>query len=272
MKYTFTTLLIIVFIVLCSIGFAQNKVAVLLSQDKSNSGFADIMREMLSTGISKSDYYTPITNALVDKVLKESNYTIVEVGDDDMISKLGKKVGADFVCVSMIQKVGSNFFITAKLVNAKTSAVGFQEYLRTEKGEEDLFDKVDELVKMISNVDLNSAQGVTAANDSLTIVEIDFLEYMIMPRDFDNEMNYTDAKHACSDLNAYGHDDWFLPTRDQLNGVFLNSEKIGGFNAGCYWSMSSVSPKAYMQNFSNGDQQSEQKEKELFVRCIRRNY
>ncbi|MDA3868336.1 MAG: hypothetical protein PF489_16505 [Salinivirgaceae bacterium] len=272
MKNTLVTFAVIVFMTINFTGFTQNKVAVLSPEDKSNSGFANVMREMLITGISKSDYYSPITKALVDKVLKENNNKIVEVGDEEMVSKLGKQVGADFICVSMVQKVDSNFFITTKLVNAETSSVVFQEYLRTEKGEEDLYDKVDELAKMLSNFNNNSSSYQNESNDNLIAVEIDFLKYMVMPKDFDNQMNYVIARDACSDLIAHGYDDWFLPTRDQLNGLYLNKEKLGGFGSDPYWSVSALDKEANAQNFDKGVQQDLPKSTVLNVRCIRMIY
>ncbi|PLX22812.1 MAG: hypothetical protein C0599_05570 [Salinivirgaceae bacterium] len=272
MKNTITTLTILVFLLIGSIGYAQKTVAVLSPNDKSNTGFGDVIREMLSTGIAKSEDLKPLGNALTDKALKESNYQIVEVGDDDKITKLGRKIGADMVCVSMIQKVGSNFFITAKLINTKTASVEFQEYLQTNKGEDDLFEKVDEIAKMLTKLEVNITANIQAASDDLKIVEIDFIKYMVMPKDFDNKMDYKTAKEACSDMIAYGYDDWFLPTKEQLNGLYLNREKLSGLRPEMYWSVTSVGGQANAQEIDSGDQQNVPKSSELNVRCIKAVY
>lgn len=272
MKNIFTILAVILFILLNSIGFAQKTVAVLSPDDKSNTGFGDVVREMLSTGISKSDYFKPLGKSLVDKALKDNDYQINDVGDDDKITKLGKVVGADMVCISMIQKVGANFFITVKLLNTETGSVEFQEYLRTRKGEDDLFDKVDEIAKMLTKMDIDISSKIQSANDDLKIIEIDFLKYMVMPKDFDNKMNYKTARESCSDMIAFGYDDWFLPTKDQLNGLYLNKENLNGFSSELYWSVSAMDKEANAQEFASGVQQDVPKSSELKVRCIKMVY
>ena len=66
------------------------------------------------------------------------------------------------------------------------------------------------------------------------------------------------AKKACTSLGP----GWRLPTKDELNVLFKNKDKIGGFNTGLYWSSSqskSVDENdkigdAYVQFFENGIQ------------------
>jgi hypothetical protein len=66
------------------------------------------------------------------------------------------------------------------------------------------------------------------------------------------------AKKTCTNLGA----GWRLPTKDELNVLYKNKEKIGGFNTGFYWSSSqskSVDPNdkigdAYVLFFENGIQ------------------
>lgn len=52
-------------------------------------------------------------------------------------------------------------------------------------------------------------------------------------------------------------DEWFLPSRDELNQIYINlySRGIGGFEANSYWSSSEVSDRnAFYQTFSSGNQ------------------
>ena len=59
--------------------------------------------------------------------------------------------------------------------------------------------------------------------------------------------NWDEALKACAALG----DGWRLPTRHELNMLFLNKEVIGGFAlAGFYWSSSESEKKwAYAKNF-----------------------
>ncbi len=49
------------------------------------------------------------------------------------------------------------------------------------------------------------------------------------------------AAKKCSDLVLGGFNDWYLPSKDELNKLYLNREAIGGFSTGNYWSSSEFS-------------------------------
>ena len=77
------------------------------------------------------------------------------------------------------------------------------------------------------------------------------------------------AAKVCADLTEGGYSDWYLPSKDELNKLYLNRTAIGGFS-GVYWSSSEVSStNAWYQNFSDGSQVSLGKFVSLFIRAIR---
>ena len=82
------------------------------------------------------------------------------------------------------------------------------------------------------------------------------------------------AAKLCYLHEAGGYDDWFLPSKDELNLMYVNlkSQGIGGLSAGYeYWSSSEIgSHLAWMQNFYNGDQYSNySRASTLWVRPVR---
>ena len=78
------------------------------------------------------------------------------------------------------------------------------------------------------------------------------------------------AAKYCADLTEGGYSDWYLPSKDELNKLYLNRTAIGGFSGGVYWSSSEVSrTNAWYQNFSDGGQVSLGKFVSLFIRAIR---
>ena len=78
------------------------------------------------------------------------------------------------------------------------------------------------------------------------------------------------AAKVCADLTEGGYSDWYLPSKDELNKLYLNRTAIGGFSGGVYWSSSEVSStNAWYQNFSDGGQVSLVKFVNLFIRAIR---
>jgi len=56
-----------------------------------------------------------------------------------------------------------------------------------------------------------------------------------------------------TDTGTGVYEDWFLPSKDELNKLYLNKDKIGGFVATYYWSSSEYDANnAWIHSFSNG--------------------
>ena len=64
------------------------------------------------------------------------------------------------------------------------------------------------------------------------------------------------AAQICYDLVLGGYDDWYLPSKDELNELYKNRLEIGGFDyTGVYWSSSeNDNYNAWNQRFSDGYQ------------------
>jgi hypothetical protein len=72
--------------------------------------------------------------------------------------------------------------------------------------------------------------------------------------DFPNDMNWDDAKEACHALGK----EWRLPTKTELNFLYKNKDKIGGFSDDFYWSSTEPSRGVvWQQYFYNGFQSLE---------------
>ena len=68
-------------------------------------------------------------------------------------------------------------------------------------------------------------------------------------------MGWHEAKTACADLFLNGFSNWRLPTKIELNMMYLQKYTIGGFANAYYWSSSEGgSANAWGQAFSNGAQ------------------
>ena len=70
-------------------------------------------------------------------------------------------------------------------------------------------------------------------------------------------------------VDGVTYDDWFLPSKDELNLLYLNNEAVGGFADGYYWS-STISEyyDAWTQNFYNGYQTDANYDTDM-VRAVR---
>jgi hypothetical protein len=79
------------------------------------------------------------------------------------------------------------------------------------------------------------------------------------------------AARICGDLVLNGYSDWYLPSKDELNKLYINRVAIGGFGNGSYWSSSEPNSyeNAWYQYFQDGNQYYGPKNNLIPVRAIR---
>ena len=87
----------------------------------------------------------------------------------------------------------------------------------------------------------------------------------VMTEDF-GEMNWHEAKKACADLG----DGWRLPTKNELDVLYENKDKIGGFANDYYWSSTEGDFNgAWLQDFGVGFHGNFVKYLYNYVRAVR---
>jgi len=82
------------------------------------------------------------------------------------------------------------------------------------------------------------------------------------------------AAKVCADysvtMDGIPYGDWYLPSRYELNLLYLQKDIVGGFEDAYYWSsIEDYTPSAYVQDFSNGNQGINAKNDLNYVRPIR---
>jgi hypothetical protein len=86
------------------------------------------------------------------------------------------------------------------------------------------------------------------------------------------------AARICGDLVLNSYNDWYLPSKDELNKLYLNKTAVGGFASIRYWSSTHGGGcgscpvgtyGAWNQIFSNGTQFNDQKSSSFYVRAVR---
>ncbi len=78
------------------------------------------------------------------------------------------------------------------------------------------------------------------------------------------------AAKLCYDLTLNGYSDWFLPSKNELNKLYINKTAIGGFATYYYWSSSENSSNlAWLQYFNNGRKFINVKYGTIKVRAVR---
>lgn len=80
------------------------------------------------------------------------------------------------------------------------------------------------------------------------------------------------AAAICVGLNSGGHTDWFLPSKSELDSMYVHLylKSIGGFAGTFYWSSTEYNASnAWFQYFDNGFQSYDSKSRQFFVRAAR---
>jgi uncharacterized protein (TIGR03437 family) len=78
------------------------------------------------------------------------------------------------------------------------------------------------------------------------------------------------AVKYCYDMVWAGYSDWYLPSKDELNKLYLNRDEITGLTDNYYWSSSEQSVnEVWIQSFITGVQSTYEKGGNLLVHPIR---
>ena len=84
------------------------------------------------------------------------------------------------------------------------------------------------------------------------------------------EGNWEEAKKLCKKYEEGGFSDWRLPTKDELNMMYLKESEIGGFASNFYWSSTEANyGNAWRQGFRSGVQDKISFNATFRVRAVR---
>jgi uncharacterized repeat protein (TIGR02543 family) len=85
-----------------------------------------------------------------------------------------------------------------------------------------------------------------------------------------NSQSTDRAALYCDDLVEGGKSDWFLPSKDELNQMYINRDTIGGFGGSSFWYSSQLdASRSGGQVFGSGFQYNDYKSNLWNVRCAR---
>jgi hypothetical protein len=90
------------------------------------------------------------------------------------------------------------------------------------------------------------------------------------PRNQSKGIQWDKAVSMCKEYNGGEYSDWRLPNKDELNKLYLNRKKIGGFSNYAYWSSTEYGNNyAWYQAFGSGYQYGSNKGYTGSVRAVR---
>jgi hypothetical protein len=108
-----------------TVAWAQPKVAVLDSIIPQNMDPSVISpaTDRIIEKLVQSNRFTVLDRANIESVLKEREFQVSGMVSDQDAVTAGKYLGADFIVVSKISKVGDTNFMSGKMINVKTGVI-----------------------------------------------------------------------------------------------------------------------------------------------------
>jgi hypothetical protein len=101
-----------------------SKVAIFDPIGQLPSGLKTLIREKISSVVTKSASYRAVERSLIDKVLEENKFQAKGFVDESQLSEMGRKAGADVVCLTTIVMIDKNFYyVSCKVINYTTSQI-----------------------------------------------------------------------------------------------------------------------------------------------------
>jgi TolB-like protein len=106
-------------------GQDQKEKVAIYTTDNSGQNIVEFVGDFLTNAIVKRGQYTAIerTAQFLAELNKEQSFQRTGAVDDSQISRLGKNMGVQLVCVVKIGKSGEQLFISARLVDVETAAL-----------------------------------------------------------------------------------------------------------------------------------------------------
>lgn len=222
--------LLLLFLLLAGMAVcqAQPRIAVLefkagvgLSQSDVN-GLAGIF----STYLIDTRQFQVVERVQIDRIVSEQNLQLSSLTESQTV-EIGRLLNVRYVVVGDVNLVMGQYTIAVRLLDAQTATgiasaagqwISGDTYLNIMKN------LVDELVGKIS------AEPMTAQGQDVSSPVITLLGYLhVYPEDL-GLLTYKEAVDLCEKINAtqpYGHNDWRLPTLQELKVMLQNKAKLG---------------------------------------------
>ena len=247
-------IVLVMLLIVTSMGFAQKSIAVStfdITGGAVSSEEAESITELFISELVATGKVNVVDRANFDKIIKEMKFQSSDWSNSEKTAALGNAVNANMVVRGQIIKLGSKMYLTSSIIDVKTANV-----LSSAREQ---FNSLDDIFGLLTNFAKKTVEGL-----SLKIGDIGpgggIVFYIEGKKAYEvseilGEANWESAKKMCKDFRGGGYDDWYLPTKDELNLVYENLRKTGIISGNSYHWSSSVTNNndALYQRFSDGD-------------------
>ena len=115
----------------------------ILAKDKSYNFLSTEIPNDLASGFAKGGLVKPVERQELDKAIKEIKLSMSGLTDEDYSLQAGKLLGATYILLGSMSKIGDQIKITCRLIETETSQIVYTESARGLYS--NLFDVEDDL-------------------------------------------------------------------------------------------------------------------------------
>ncbi|MDE6704791.1 MAG: DUF1566 domain-containing protein [Treponemataceae bacterium] len=229
---------------------------------------ADAITELFITELVSTGKVSVVDRANFDKIVKEMKFQASDWSDSAKTTALGNAANAHLISRGQIIKLGSKLYLSSSIIDAKNAKV-----LSSAREQ---FNSLDDVFGLLGNFANTVAVGISKEIGTIGPGG-GIIFYVEGNKSYEvSELlgtgNSNEAKKMCKDYRGGGYDDWYLPTKDELNLVYQNLRKTGKISGNDkYWSSSycRVYYTLWGQRFNDGYQDVYGWENILSVRAVR---
>lgn len=251
--------------------FAKPKLMAIATFDINNNAVSEAeaegITELYIAELASTGKVSIVDRNNFNKLLKEMSFQAGDWADSEKTIRLGTASGASVIGRGQIIKLGNKMYLSATVIDVKTAKV-----ISSAKTQ---FDSLDGIFEILPDFVESISEGLTLKIGDTgpgggLICNIEGkrgLECSEVLGDADWE----GAKKMCAEFRGGGYDDWYLPSKEELDFIYINlarTEQIIG--RGWFWSSSRWdNSNAWNQSFSSGSQYYGSKYEINSVRAVR---
>jgi curli biogenesis system outer membrane secretion channel CsgG len=139
-------------------------------QGFEDKGIGTMTANLLIDSLNKTRKYTMQERLSLNKLIEEQKLSLSGLIDENTAAKIGKFHGVEGVVVGNVMKYGTQYMITARLVNVKTASILYTATIRV-KSIDELADKMGEVAAQLS-----TESSPAALLDAVTNGDIEFIK------------------------------------------------------------------------------------------------
>jgi len=248
--------------------------AAILTFTSSSKAFSDYIIDEIATALSASRNIQVIDRQNTDTIRKEFNIQFSGDVSDAEIKRVGQQLGAQFVITGSLVDIGNAYRFRVAAINIESAV---------REGSSSLNININDPQTVFLVTGQRPAQtGGNSANIEVykigdkgpgggTVFFVKDGKYMECSGELGN-YNWQTAVMMTQNYDGGGFKDWRLPTKEELNLMYVNlkARGLGGFSNTWYWSSSqSLLNSMWVQRFSDGGQDGFARNLTSSVRAVR---